>query len=305
MFDLKNDEEFCSLKYPINKESYDKLEENIFENGCLSPILVWDDIIIDGRKRYEICKKWELPFNVRRIHFENRYGAISWICKNQLQRKDIPEETRKYLIGKYYEAAKEGYTFSHDLSDTASRSRGFQYKLAGEIGQEVQLATSTIYKYGICTRAIDTIASKNKNIARKILSGAFRISQSNVIEISRLSEEELRTLNSRLTGINMEHVTYAEIRQELNWQHYSLSSSGTDSDDADIQIKKVPAYDPDAEISSLALTIPSWISSIKRAETLADFDKTTLPARQNLLQELFALHKAVFAIQKSLEEVEP
>ena len=29
-------------------------------------------------------------------------------------------------------------------------------------------------------------------------------------------------------------------------------------------IKQMPAYDPDAEIISLALTIPSWIDSIKR-----------------------------------------
>lgn len=105
MSELKNDEEFGALVFPISDNEYDALEENIFDHGCGEPIIVWDNIIIDGRKRYDICKKWELPFPVKRIDFENRYEAAAWICRNQLERGDLPDAMRKYLIGRYYKSS--------------------------------------------------------------------------------------------------------------------------------------------------------------------------------------------------------
>ncbi len=305
MYELKNDKEFSALVYPSDKSDFDALEENIFDNGCKEPITVWNDIIIDGRKRYEICQKWELPFRVNRLNFNNRYEAIGWICKNQLQRNDLPDEARKYIIGKYYEASKDAYLASHDFSNSTGRPRGYQYKIAEEIGREFNLVSGTIYKYGIYTRAIDNISEKNRNLAEKILSGSLKVSQANIVELSRLPKEELRVLNNSLSESNLNHISYAEIRDELHWQHISTSITNNKGDKGiRMPIKELPEYDPDAEISSLSLTIPSWISSIERTLSLADLDKTTAPARERLLNELFALHKAVFTIKKIIDEVD-
>ncbi|MCC8101677.1 MAG: hypothetical protein LIP11_05255 [Clostridiales bacterium] len=301
MSELKNDEEFGALVFPISDNEYDALEENIFDHGCGEPIIVWDNIIIDGRKRYDICKKWELPFPVKRIDFENRYEAAAWICRNQLERGDLPDAMRKYLIGRYYKSRKDAYLSS---PDSPGKHRGHQYRIAEEVGKEVYLVSGTVYKYGIYAEAIDNIASKNKNIAEKILSGKLRISQANIIELSRLPKEEVRALNNVLVENSMDRISYAEMRHELGWQHYNsstLESAKQKRKGAVAAIKEVPAYDPDAEISSLALTIPSWISSIERTKSLADFPKTTDGAREKLRQELFALHKAVYNFQKILE----
>ena len=47
-----------------------------------------------------------LPFMVHEKEFSSRYEAIIWICKNQLGRRNLTPEQKKYLIGKQYEAEK-------------------------------------------------------------------------------------------------------------------------------------------------------------------------------------------------------
>ena len=54
----------------------------------------------------------------------------------------------------------------------------------------------------------------------------------------------------------------------------------------------MPKYDPDAEISSLALTIPSWISSIIRVYNTAEIATTTHAARLQLENALIQLNAA-------------
>ena len=51
-------------------------------------------------------------------------------------------------------------------------------------------------------------------------------------------------------------------------------------------IKEIPAFDPDAEISSLALTIPSWISTMKRTEASAKLELISHDAQQRIIQQL-------------------
>ncbi len=52
-----------------------------------------------------------------------------------------------------------------------------------------------------------------------------------------------------------------------------------------VSIKNMPAYDPDSEVTSLAYTIPFWISLINRVLT-NNLEKTSIDAKQNLKREL-------------------
>ncbi|MCC8014011.1 MAG: hypothetical protein LIO87_02355, partial [Eubacterium sp.] len=143
MYDLKTDKEFRSLVFPADQKYYDNLEEDIFNCGCKNPIIVWENIIIDGCKRYEICKNWELPFTIKYMNFNNRFEAVSWICQNQLQRDDITEEMHRYLIGKYFEAEKSAYLSTVDSINSERKSSGFQYHIAKRLGTAFSLVAST------------------------------------------------------------------------------------------------------------------------------------------------------------------
>ena len=100
---LKIDQEFKHLIRPLRQREYAQLEQNILYDGCRDPIVVWNDVIVDGHNRYEICMRHGVPFATKEMEFECREAAIAWICANQLGRRNITEETRKFLIGMQYE----------------------------------------------------------------------------------------------------------------------------------------------------------------------------------------------------------
>ena len=103
---LKINENFKRLIPPLLSEELQQLEQNLVRDGCREPLCVWNDTLIDGHNRYEICTRLQLPFIIRRIHFESAEEVTAWICANQLGRRNITDETRKYLIGKRFEMEK-------------------------------------------------------------------------------------------------------------------------------------------------------------------------------------------------------
>ena len=105
---LKIDPEFQGKIPPLTFEELNQLEANILRDGrIINPIIVWEGLIVDGHNRYTIAKKHpEIPFTVHEKEFASRYEAIIWICKNQLGRRNLTPEQKKYLIGKQYEAEK-------------------------------------------------------------------------------------------------------------------------------------------------------------------------------------------------------
>ena len=91
---LRIDAEFKSLLAPLTQDEFNQLETNIMNEGCREPLVVWQRIIIDGHNRYRICMKHGIPFRTISKYFATRDEAISWICSNQLGRRNLSEETK-------------------------------------------------------------------------------------------------------------------------------------------------------------------------------------------------------------------
>ena len=94
---MKIDVEFQSLIPPLTYEEKKMLEESILSEGCRDAIVVWNDTIIDGHNRYEICKKHGIPFETVSREFEDRNDVIEWIIKNQFGRRNLPLHERARL----------------------------------------------------------------------------------------------------------------------------------------------------------------------------------------------------------------
>ena len=104
MINLKIDPEFQSQIPPLTNDEFKQLEENILKEGKLiSPLIVWNNTLVDGHNRYAILQKHpEIYFSTMPLRFENREEAIAWICRNQLGRRNLTPEQKKFLIGKQY-----------------------------------------------------------------------------------------------------------------------------------------------------------------------------------------------------------
>ena len=95
MINLKIDPEFQSQIPPLTDDEFKQLEENILKEGnLLSPLIVWNNTLVDGHNRYEIVQEHpEISFSTMPLPFESREEVLAWICKNQLGRRNL----MKYL----------------------------------------------------------------------------------------------------------------------------------------------------------------------------------------------------------------
>ena len=67
-------------------------------------------------------------------------------------------------------------------------------------------------------------------------------------------------------------------------------------------IINMPDYDPDAEVTGLTLTIPSWTSSITRTQSNTDMNSISLKARMNLERALFTLQATIEELLRAMKE---
>ena len=210
------DPEFSGLIAPLSDSEYQYLENSILEEGCREPITVWGNTIIDGHNRFRICDHWGIHFRTHSVEFSSREEAIAWICATQLGRRNITEETRKYLIGKQFDAEKvmrrkkqyASGAFQTEATDKKQAStltmeqpglpKGRKNPTAERIADDYHLSHSTIEKYATYSRALDSIGKKSPPMLPKILSGKYKISHDNVLLLARMDRDSIQTLEDRL-----------------------------------------------------------------------------------------------------------
>ncbi len=95
------------------------------EGKLLSPLIVWGNTLVDGHNRYAILQKHpEICFSTMPLRFENREEAIAWICRNQLGRRNLSPEQKRYLLGKQYESEKKAEKIFHGNQYTLAKKSG-------------------------------------------------------------------------------------------------------------------------------------------------------------------------------------
>ena len=98
VYDLTVDPEFRDLIPPLNEEELKLLEASIVADGCESPLIVWNGVIVDGHNRYAICRKHEIPFAIQEKDFNSRDDAMLWMLRNQLGRRNLNDYQRGEMV---------------------------------------------------------------------------------------------------------------------------------------------------------------------------------------------------------------
>lgn len=307
---------FLELIQPRDEKYIEELEEDIFDHGCHDAVCVWGNILIDGHLRYSICKKWDIRFNIRRLIFQSRDEAESYLCAEQLKRTDLTSEYKKYLIGRLFRAdmnaASAAFLREHPEKQTNADGQISQKyvqktEIATIIGKEYNFGFSTVTKYDVYARALDEIRAKGPEITNKILNGNLRVSHENVIELSRLPIEDINGLKRLLESGSIDRIGYSQLRHELRWQRLPTGKPDyrrrrRERENVEAGIKQMPVTDPDAELTSLKFTIPSWSKTISRTMELTDFPSTSASARQEVKTQLVNLTRKINRLLKQLEE---
>ncbi len=306
LYQLETDPGLKRLVAPLDLVEFSGMEEEIRRHGGEKGVKVWGRTILVDHEYYEYCHKKNIPFCLVNISLDSYQEAVAWVCKNQLHRKSLTEEMRKYLIGKRSLAERTiGIVQMRKLEDNAGGQECPVMKLAKHnvsrthvrerIGAEYSLAYMTVRKYESYTLALEMMRTFSPELVDGHLAGRLRLSFEKIYRLA--------SLPSDIAGIECRRLL-TEHREAGEGPAKGRIGEKEDCSGTvpAVSIKDMPVYDPDAEIVTLSLTIPSWISSIIRTRGASNMEEISPDARVRLKKELISLKSTVDKMLYALRE---
>ena len=245
--DLKIDPEFKNLIFPLSEEEYKLLEKSLKERGYNDgyPIFIWNNTILDGHNRYEICQKHGIDYKTKVMEFSDKHDAINWIIDNQLGRRNLTFEERASLIGRKYNNEKKvqrkdyirnpggknqyeddekrsGGNSCHQTKNTDEEKStdqdttdpGNENKTAEIIAKQVGVSAKTVRNYGKYDEAINTIA-ENSGMMPQVLRSEIKMSVKDALSLADLpSEIQKEVIESARKGNKISKLIKDAIREE-------------------------------------------------------------------------------------------
>ena len=194
---LKIDPEFEEKIPPLTEEEFRQLENNILSDGVvINPIIIWNGVIVDGHNRFHIVEQHpEIKYTTHEKYFDDRYAVIAWICKNQLGRRNLTPEQKKYLIGKQYEAEKaaQGGNHGNQYTSLAKCQLGTLPKAdtADRIAKENGIGRRSVFRAETFAKAVDIADVVEPGIRSNLLAGEIRAKENDIRDLI-LAEPENR-----------------------------------------------------------------------------------------------------------------
>ena len=232
MINLKIDPEFQSQIPPLTDDEFKQLEENILKEGkLLSPLIVWNNTLVDGHNRYAILQKHpEIYFSTMPLPFESREEVLAWICKNQLGRRNLTPEQKKFLIGKQYsvEHRKPGGNGNNQYTATTQEAvqeelcqidtippTSAEASIRKQIAERNNVSESYVARSEKFMRGVEIMEQMIPGMQEKILSGQFKVRDADMHRLARadfpnrkqivheiLHPEDRSAPQKRIYGIN-------------------------------------------------------------------------------------------------------
>lgn len=204
--DLKIDPEFAGKIPPLTDEEYRQLEENILADGrVINPLIIWNGVIVDGHNRYRILRAHPgIPFGTFEKEFPDRFAVIAWICKNQLGRRNLTPEQRKYLIGKQYEAEKASVPNAsgrNQFSEEVGGQNDHQptpEKTSEKIAREIGTSERFVRRAEEFARGVDAAEEAVPGMKQEILSGKLKGTDQAIRAIGKAEPEQREELARKL-----------------------------------------------------------------------------------------------------------
>jgi len=214
----------------LTKEEYEQLEANLIAEGCRDALIVWNNgkqlILVDGHNRYDICSKHNISYKTVEKEFENLEQVKDWMIANQLGKRNLSEEEKKYLRGLQYKREKKKVGENqHSLGvDNLSTPKKTVEKLA----EMHKVSAKTIQRDEKFALGIDKIANNNSEIKQKILNKNIKVPQELIQKIAD-NDYNKKTLESLRNAILKEDTgKVKEISQNLlNVQSESVADEAS------------------------------------------------------------------------------
>lgn len=291
---LLSDTTFRALNIPISPEARKELDRKIKKNEPTDPIISWKGYILTGYEIDDLCLKYHRSPAIREMFFPRKTDATAWLCRKQLKRSDLYWAGRAWLISRLYEALRE-------IAKRKKAKDDFQYRqfsptLQAEenpdlpqesasilklLGTEYSLHKETIRRYVQFGRKLDKLEEKVPGIRVRILTGSLTVMMTHMSALLKMPAEQIEKIAG--SGHIHQLVPPPEYYTPVPQHRKPKTDKSVKVEPA---IKKMPEFDPDADVNGLRYTVSAWRNAIARTALQADLRRATPAGKNSLKQEL-------------------
>ena len=177
--DLTINPEFQNLIPPLTDDERSILEKSIINEGCRDALITWNDTVVDGHNRYEICRKHNIDFKTLPYEFESDQEAKIWIIDNQKGRRNITDgwkwelaQIKKAILiekGKLNISANKGGTTTLSQVDKEAG-----HNTQKELAKELNWSTGKVAMADKVWKETDDYTKEKIKKGEETISGAYR-----------------------------------------------------------------------------------------------------------------------------------
>lgn len=203
--ELRIDDEFKALLWPLSPVEYSYLESSIERYGCRDKLTVWrqENCLVDGHNRYEICGRLGIDFEVDYIDFDSREQALDWIDKHQAARRNCTPEQYKIITGRIYNRRKkpQGGTGANQHEQRDQIDPSANDKTAEQVAKEMGVSAPTVKRDGQRAEVYDEMLAIGDTEAAQ---AAATVPQSVISDVRKdapaIAAEKLKANNKQLAN---------------------------------------------------------------------------------------------------------
>lgn len=229
----KIDTEFVALIPPLTPEEFAGLKQSILAEGCREPIILWDNIIIDGHNRYRICTENNIPFQTIQKEFTDRNEAKVWMLRNQLSRRNLNDFQRVEMVKKCEDAVKlqaEQRMLAGKSNPVAKFPQGS--KARDELGAMAGVSGKT---YEHATAVLDNAPEPVIDATRK-----KELSINAAYEITRMDSDKQQEISDRISSGENPSKVVSEVKKKPTgleyWHNVKKHAEKAAKDGRDVEI---------------------------------------------------------------------
>ena len=189
--------EMADLLPPLSGEQLAALEQDLLRNGCYSPIIVNEDlVIVDGHNRQSLCEKHGIPYKMAVFSFEDLLEAKQWALDTQKGRRNLD----KWELGKIAlklkpeveararanQSAAGGNKYVDETASGNVAESGFSVDTRKELADSVGLGERTMGKVMQIDEHAPTAVKEALDKKELSINQGYNITQ----QVRQLPEEE-------------------------------------------------------------------------------------------------------------------
>lgn len=221
MRELKIDPELRDFIPPLSGEEKKQLEDSLLKYGYKgAPIYIWNDYIVDGHNRYELCQKHNIEYPVEELLLGDDaiiIDVMEWMINTQLGRRNLPPAQRLAIMDKFkkriQEQAKEKMSegggdkksdnYKNRVSPNGEKRSDTKIHTDKELAKMAGVGTGTVARFN------KVMNSDDEELKKKVLANEVSINAG--YEKVRESEKEKKNINNK--SLSNHPQTYQEVAQ--------------------------------------------------------------------------------------------